>query len=77
MVKEGGSSVAMQISYGYKLATQKVASAATIKTLTDLYHQLTVDYKSEDHIKLAPTPEEAAMVIIGNALLNIDAAITK
>ncbi|MFT5904565.1 MAG: hypothetical protein ACI9E1_000149 [Cryomorphaceae bacterium] len=77
MVIEGGGSVAMQISYGYKLATQKVASAATVKTLTDLYHQLSIDYKSEDHSKLAPTPEEAAMVIIGNALLNIDAAITK
>ncbi len=77
MATEGKGSVEMQISHGYKLATQQVASAATIKTLTNLYEQLVTDYKSQVHSKLAASPEEAAMVVIANALLNIDSAITK
>ena len=77
MVSEGGGSIEMQISYGYKLTTQQEASAATIKVLTDLYHQLSADYESQSLTKLAASPSEASMVIIANALLNIDSAITK
>jgi hypothetical protein len=77
MAAEAGSSLAAQISHGYMLATQQQASEATIKTLTDLYDQLVADYQTEDYSKLATKPEEAAMVVIANALLNIDSAITK
>jgi len=77
MSTEGGGSAEIQISHGYKLATQQQPSAATVKTLTDLYQQLVTDYKSQEHSKLAASPEEAAMVVIANALLNIDSAITK
>ena len=77
MVSEAGGSIEMQISYGYKLTTQQEASAATIKVLTDLYHQLSADYASQSPTKLAASPSEASMVIIANALLNIDSAITK
>jgi hypothetical protein len=77
MKAEAGSSIENQISHGYTLATQQQATAATIKTLTDLHHQLSKDYQEQDHSKLASTPEEAAMVVIANALLNIDSAITK
>jgi hypothetical protein len=77
MVSEGGGSIEMQISYGYKLTTQQEASAATIKVLTDLYHQLSADYESQSLTKFAASPSEASMVIIANALLNIDSAITK
>ncbi len=77
MKSEGGATVKSQIAYGYKLVTQQKASDHTVKTLAELYHQLVADYKTQDHSKLASNPEDAAMVIIGNALLNIDAAITK
>jgi hypothetical protein len=77
MKAEVGSTIENQISHGYTLATQQQATAATIKTLTDLYQQLSKDYQSQDHSSLASTPEEAAMVVIANALLNIDSAITK
>ncbi len=73
---EGGS-LKKQIFYGYRLATQQEASENTIKVLADLYEKLVADYSEQDYSKLGTTKEEAAMVIIANALLNIDAAITK
>jgi hypothetical protein len=77
MVAEAGDSIETQIAHGYMLATQQEATTSTIKTLTDLHHQLAKDYQSQDHSSLAATPEQAAMVVIANALLNIDSAITK
>lgn len=77
MSTEGGASIETQISLGYMLATQQKASEITVKTLADLYQQLVADYQSQDYSKLATTPEAAAMVVIANALLNIDSAINK
>jgi len=72
-----GSTIEEKISAGYLLTTQQKAPDQVVKTLVGLYHDLTENYKKAPHDKLASTPEKTAMVIVANALLNIDAAITK
>lgn len=66
-----------KLAYAYKLSTQQESNKLITKTLAELYQKLSVDYKTQDHSKIAVTAEQAAMVIVANALLNLDSAITK
>lgn len=77
MKSEGGSTIKEQISYGYTLATQQEASNKTVTILADLYGKLVADYQFLEHNKLGENPEEAALVVLANAILNVDEAITK
>ena len=78
MEKEGGQTYKEQLSYGYQLTTFQKPTAQTVSTLLELYQTLQKQYATDKNFtKLAPSPEAAARVVIANALLNLDAAITK
>ena len=79
MTTEGGADITQQIAYGYLLATQQTADENTLKLLTDLHAKFLTDYQAKPDISklLAVTPEEAAMTVIANTILNLDAALTK
>ena len=79
MVTEAGADMEQQIAHGYLLATQQTANASTLKLLTDLHAKFLADYQAKPDVSklLATTPEEAAMTVIANTILNLDAALTK
>ncbi|MGB1258749.1 MAG: PSD1 and planctomycete cytochrome C domain-containing protein [Akkermansiaceae bacterium] len=79
MTTEGGSSLTDQINHGYQLCTQKKPNANTIKLLADLHKKLLADFTANptNSKAIAPTPHEAAMTVLANTILNLDAAITK
>ena len=56
-----------QITYGYKLATQQAPTPEAMKHLTALHQTLMEQSKDS----------ETSLALIANALLNLDAALTK
>ena len=85
MKKEGGEQVQQQISKGYELATYKTIAPATLNELMILYNEALRKFK-KDNVKtwsmVGPTdgdksPEMAALVVVANAMMNLDELITK
>ncbi|RZM19748.1 MAG: DUF1553 domain-containing protein, partial [Pedobacter sp.] len=85
MQDEGGERVDQQIARGYQIALNRTISPATLKVMTDLYHQSLAKFKNDpyrtcemvgmmDHHN---NPETAALVVVANAILNLDELITK
>lgn len=68
-----------RLAHGYELALQRPASAATLDHLEALFRDAMEIYTKspEDSAKIAPTPEESAMVIAANTILNLDAALNR
>ena len=79
-----------QISYGYRLATGRSADAATIALLRHYYEQELDRFSSDkaaadkllqigEYPSDASIPKEiqAALTLLSNLLLNLDAAITR
>ncbi len=85
MQKLGGKNVREQISKGYELALYKPIPAAKLTILQDLYQEALASFKKDrdktcemigqmnDH----NNPETAALVVVANAILNLDELITK
>ncbi|MGA0899691.1 MAG: PSD1 and planctomycete cytochrome C domain-containing protein [Luteolibacter sp.] len=71
--------LAEQLSHGMLLATQDVADDTVIKELKTLYIDAARDYKqhSEEAKHLADSPEQAALVLVANTILNLDSALTR
>lgn len=68
-----------QLSHGMLLATQRKADGAVIDELSTLYREASENYRQHpDEAKhLADTAEGAAMVLVANTILNLDAALTR
>ncbi len=68
-----------QLAHGLLLTAQRHATPGWIDTLSSLLAEAAAAYQSkpEETAKLASTPEEAALVLTANTLLNLDAALTK
>ena len=79
MAAEGGSELVARIKYGYLLSTQQPASDSTLIVLKQLHGDILAEFKSapERSKKIGESPEEAALAVLANTLLNLDAAITK
>ena len=90
MIREGGTTLESQIGYGYKLATSRQATPERLKVLATLYTQELGRYQADEksakvmaESQLGPLPagvnpaQAAAMSVIGNVLLNLDAVLTK
>jgi Protein of unknown function (DUF1553)./Protein of unknown function (DUF1549)./Planctomycete cytochrome C. len=85
MKKEGGEKVQQQISKGYELATYKAISPATLNELMKLYNEALHKFKSNNNKAWSivgvtdkdNSPETAALVVVANAMLNLDELITK
>lgn len=90
MLREGGTTHDLQIGYGYRLATAREITPDRLKVLNTLYSQELERYKADEKAarvmaesQLGPLPagtspaQAAAMTVIGNVLLNLDAVLTK
>lgn len=79
MQKEAGTDIEARIKYGYLLSTQQPASDATVAVLKQLHSEIINDFKAnpEKSKKVGGSPADAALTVIANTLLNLDAAITK
>ncbi|RYD30492.1 MAG: hypothetical protein EOP87_16570 [Verrucomicrobiaceae bacterium] len=71
--------LAEQLAFGVLLATQQAASPEMRSELVSLHDASTADYQNEpgESIKLAETPQAAALVLVANTILNLDSALTR
>jgi hypothetical protein len=76
---EAGEDLRKQIGHGFTLATGGTPSRAELKTLVKLHDTALARYRANPELaqKLAASPEEAALALVANALLNLDASLTK
>jgi hypothetical protein len=85
MQEEGGTSVEKQIAYGYRKALNKDIEPAALTVMVNLYNKSLLKFKKDalltcemigimDHHN---NPETAALVVVANAMLNLDELITK
>lgn len=74
-----GHSIAERITHGCSLLTLEAPPTPMVQTLLRLHAIAVTQYQQllPEFQKLAPTPEEAAMVLVANTLLNIDRAIAR
>jgi hypothetical protein len=79
MTDEASPDLEARIKYGYLLSTQQTASSDTVTILKQLHADFLEDFKTspEKSQKVGKSPEDAALTVIANTLLNLDAAITK
>ena len=79
MEEEGGSDIKVQLSYGYQLATQHEVNEKNLATLVSLYQKILKQYQQKPDMAkaLGATPEEAAMTVLANTILNLDQSLTK
>lgn len=85
LMQKSGGSLARQIDAGYQKLLFQPISAAKLGALQQLYLQALQQYR-KDHAGACEmvgmnnehnTPETAAMVVVANALLNLDEVITR
>ncbi|WP_193212285.1 PSD1 and planctomycete cytochrome C domain-containing protein [Luteolibacter marinus] len=76
---EAGPELGERLARGYQLLTLKQATPATLDTLRALHADAKAEYESTpaESAKLAPTPDEAALVLVANTLLNSDLALNR
>lgn len=85
MEKEGGADVQQQISKGYELALFKPITEEKLLPLIGLYQQALHQFKGDAEKTCEMmgaetgynTPERAALIVVANAMLNLDEYITK
>jgi hypothetical protein len=84
MQKEGGKQVNTQIAKGYELMMYKPIAAPKLKILNSLYLTALKDYKANPAKITEILPGDgakdagaAAMVVVANAMMNLDEVITK
>jgi len=85
MQKEGGKGVQRQIASGYEWMLYKPISASKLKVLDNLYVTALKDYKIHHNkvtellgsVQGPKNPETAALVVVANAMLNLDEVVTK
>lgn len=68
-----------RIAHGSLIVSQRVASAAMLDELAALHADAEEEYTRhpEESAKLADSPEQAALVLVANTLLNLDSALTR
>lgn len=86
MEKEGGAEIQQQIRKGYEIAMFKPITNEKLQPLVELYQQALDQFK-QDKKKTADmmmgdetdnhSPERAALVVVANAMLNLDEYITR
>lgn len=79
MRREAGDNPRKQIARGYELATGRVPTRSALRPLEDLRKTALARYTAHPELarQLAGTPEEAALALVANALLNLDDSLTK
>lgn len=79
MRQAAGKNLRKQLALGFKLTTGCDATKAELKPLEDLHRTALARYTANPELakKLAGSPDEAALALVANALLNLDASLTK
>jgi hypothetical protein len=85
MQKLGGKNISDQISKGYELALYKPLPASKLAILEKLYNDALEGFKKDKdrtcemigRVNEHTNPETAALVVVANAMLNLDEFITK
>jgi len=85
MQREAGKDVRAQIGKGYEMMTYKSISNGKLQVLEDLYNKAVVEFKSDDERTCEMigvnnehnNPETAALVVVANAMLNLDEVVMK
>jgi len=79
MVAEGGETLEKQLRFAVEIVHSKPPQPSTITSLTALYQDALKTYQSNPALskKIATSPEQAALTLCANTLLNTDAAMTK
>jgi len=81
MAREGGESLADQVARGLELALVRPAEAEDVAILVAMHADVTAAYNQPDnagmHEPLAATPEQAALVVVAIAILNLDATLSR
>ena len=79
MAKEGGDKLERQLTHGYRLATGRAAAKADLNDLRTLHAEALAAYAQDKALaeKFGGTPEQAALTLVANALLNLDTTLTK
>jgi hypothetical protein len=74
-----GATLEERLARGYKMLTLQDAPQPVIATLAKLHADAKADYEMApvESAKLAPTADEAALVLVANTLLNSDIALTR
>jgi hypothetical protein len=74
-----GATPEERIAAGYKMLKLEDAPAPVITTLAKLHAEARADYEKApaESAKLGATPDEAAMVLVANTLLNSDIALNR
>ncbi len=68
-----------RLAHGWEIVTLEVPDPETLDTLTRLYQDALTEIKANpgDTAKLADSPEQAALVLVANTILNSDAALNR
>ncbi|MGB6221470.1 PSD1 and planctomycete cytochrome C domain-containing protein [Haloferula sp.] len=76
---EAGPKLPVQLAHGYRLITLEHATPEVIEVLASLHADAAADYQQNPNeaAKLASTPDEAALVLVANTLLNSDFALNR
>jgi len=76
---DAGPDLPARLAHGYRLATLTDAPAPVIDTLTKLHTVAVAEYQADPAAtkQLAETPEQAALVLVANTLLNSDIAMNR
>lgn len=84
MQKEGGNNPAVQIRKGYQLLLYRPVQEGELKVFEGLYQQALNEFQSDPRKAVAMaggrekgTPAGAALVVVANAMLNLDEVVTK
>ena len=85
MMKEGGSDVSAQIQKGYEIMLYSAMSPEKLKLFLNLYTSALKEFSEnkEDAVAMTgagkeiSTPQGAALMVVANALLNLDEVVTK
>ena len=74
---EGGARA--QVALGFEETSGMVPAEGEVAALEALYQDIHEAFVSggEDHTLLAETPEEAALIVVANTILNLDKVLTK
>lgn len=85
LMQDNAKTAEEQIAWGYQRATYKAASPQLVQAMMKLYNESLVHFKKDKDKTCEMVgitgkrnhPESAAMVVVANALLNLDELITK
>ncbi len=79
MVAEGGDAPALQIRHGLRLALARRGTDAEVAELVRLYADALADFRDRPDAAnaFAGPPEEAALTLVANVILNLDAVLTR